>query len=136
MSKEGETVELRTPVAATGPAETWLAELVESMRETMRWEARRAAKEVHRTPIEDFVWSRPAQMALLGLQVKWTADVQSALYQASLGKKGSRCKRSLGEYEATLSKPGRAHAVQRPVARAADVAGDVHHDISSTRRTS
>ena len=103
VSKEGETVELRTPVAATGPAETWLAELVESMRETMRWEARRAAKEVHRTPIEDFVWSRPAQMALLGLQVKWTADVQSALYQASLGKKGS-LKRLLGEYETTLSK--------------------------------
>lgn len=103
VSKEGESVELRTPVLATGPAETWLAELVESMRETMRYEARRAAKEIHRAPIEEFLYTRPAQMALLGLQLKWTADVQSALYQASLGKKGT-LKRLLGEYEATLSK--------------------------------
>ena len=103
VSKEGESVELRTPVLATGPAEKWLAELVESMRETMRYEARRAAKEIHRAPIEEFLYTRPAQMALLGLQLKWTADVQSALYQASLGKKGT-LKRLLGEYEATLSK--------------------------------
>ena len=103
VSKEGESVELRTPVVAMGPAETWLAELVESMRETMRYEARRAAKEIHRTPVEDFLYNRPSQMALLGLQLKWTADVQSALYQASLGKKGV-LKKLLGEYETTLSK--------------------------------
>ena len=103
VSKEGESVELRTPITANGPAEVWLTDLVDSMRETMQYEARRAAKEVHRTPLEEFLFGRPAQMALLGLQLKWTADVQSALYQSSLGKKGI-LRKVLVEYEATLSK--------------------------------
>ena len=103
VSKEGESVELRTPVIATGPAEVWLDRLVNSMHETMRYEAHRAAKEVHRMSMEEFLFSRPAQMSLLGLQLKWTADVQVALYQASLGKKGT-LKKLLAEYETTLSK--------------------------------
>lgn len=179
ISKEGESVQLRTSVVATGPAEMWLSDLVQSMRETMRYEARRAAKEVHRMPVEEFLFGRPAQMALLGLQLKWTAGtLLSAVLHCCLVCLPGRCRRGLdalptpyhalptpalviltlgasrsvacrrpvgplsvvprqeGRAEKGPSRvrgdalqPGRAHPLQRPVARPADVARDVHHDF-------
>ncbi len=102
VSKEGEEVRLKCPLRIAGPAEDWLTALVEAMKDTMRLEARRAAKEVQKLPIDQFLFSRPAQMALLGLQIKWTSDVQSALYQMHLGKKNAM-KKLLSAYELTLS---------------------------------
>lgn len=102
VSKEGEEVQLIRNVDVAGPAEEWLADLVNAMKETLRSEARRAAKEVNKQPIQEFLFKRPAQMALLGLQVKWTADVQQALIQASMGRKGT-VKKLLTTYESILS---------------------------------
>lgn len=103
ISKEGEEVELCTPVQAVGRAEDWLGDLVLSMHDTMRHEAKKAAKEVYKMEIRSFVFSRPAQMALVGLQIKWTAEIQSALVQSSRGKTGcltkalKSCNRTLSE---------------------------------------
>lgn len=102
VSKEGEQVKLRSPFQISGPAEEWLKGLVDMMKDTMRLEARKAAKDVQKLTIKDFLFSRPAQMALLGLQIKWTADVQNALMQIRLGKKSALKKTALS-YESTLS---------------------------------
>lgn len=102
VSKEGEVVKLKSPLYISGPAEDWLTSLVEMMKDTMRYEARRAAKDVQKLTINQFIFSRPAQMALLGIQIKWTADVQSALLQLHLGKKAA-LKKVLSAYEITLS---------------------------------
>lgn len=37
---------------------------------------RRAHKEVYEQELETFVFGHPAQVALLGLQFQWTADMQ------------------------------------------------------------
>ena len=102
VSKEGEIVELKSPVEASGAAESWLQSLVDSMKETMRIEARRCAREVNKIPLNEFLFNRPAQMALLGLQIKWTSDVHIALVHLSSGKK-SALKKTLDTYNAMLS---------------------------------
>lgn len=102
VSKEGETVKLNTPFDASGPAEEWLASLVDEMRDTIRFEARKAAKDVQKLHVKEFLFSRPAQISLLGLQIKWTSDVQNALVQVYLGKK-SALRNLYSNYESTLS---------------------------------
>lgn len=102
VSKEGEVVELKSPIEATGAAESWLQSLVDSMQETMRIEARRCARDVNKIPLNEFLFNRPAQMALLGLQIKWTSDVQSALLHMSSGKKNA-LKKTLDTYNKMLS---------------------------------
>lgn len=36
--------------------------------------------------LEDFIFSHPAQIALLGIQFQWTADTQAALMNARTDK--------------------------------------------------
>lgn len=102
ISKEGEEVTLSTAVQISADPVEWLNALVASMVQTMRDEARRGAKEVYKMPVQEFLFTRPAQIALLGLQLKWTATVQSALVQTSRGKKGALT-RALRSCNATLS---------------------------------
>lgn len=46
------------------------------MQRTMNLVIRGAARAVHEMKLIDFIFSHPAQVALLGIQFQWTADVQ------------------------------------------------------------
>jgi dynein heavy chain len=50
--------------------------------------------------LEQFVFSHPAQVALLGLQLQWTADTQAALVAAKADK--AAMSRALKKSEALL----------------------------------
>ena len=57
--------------------EVWLQRLVEGMQGTMKAIIKRAASNVNEMGLQDFIFSHPAQTALLGLQFQWTADTQA-----------------------------------------------------------
>lgn len=100
-SREGERVALARPVDARGNVEAWLARLVGGMQETLKGAIRRAAREVDELELGEFLFSRPAQVALLGLQFQWTADTAAALHGAARDEKGALT-RALRKAEATL----------------------------------
>jgi dynein heavy chain len=108
-SREGERVVLSKPVDARGPVEVWLQRLVTGMQETMRDLIRETAYEIRELGQEgseefnlaEFLFSRPAQVALVGLQMKWTGETLAALQAASRDEKGALTK-ALKRAEATL----------------------------------
>lgn len=53
------------------------------MQSTVKATIRDAALSVHSRPLAEFIQATPAQVALLGLQLLWTADVHEALSNAS-----------------------------------------------------
>ena len=59
-----------------GMVEAWVQKLVDGMQNTMKAVIKRAARNVNEMSLEDFLFSNPAQVALLGLQFQWTADTQ------------------------------------------------------------
>ena len=46
------------------------------MQDTVKAIIKRAARNVYEMDLESFIFSHPAQMALLGIQFQWTADMQ------------------------------------------------------------
>lgn len=102
-SKEGEKVPLVRGVDANGPAETWLARLVHAMQQTIRILIRKTAADVTspNLDVSNFIFSRPAQIALIGLQMRWNRDITTALVAASREEKGALT-RALRKTEATL----------------------------------
>lgn len=59
--------------------EGWLQRLVDGMQGTMKAIIKRAHRNVYEMGLQDFIFSHPAQVALLGLQFQWTADTQASL---------------------------------------------------------
>ena len=59
-----------------GIVEVWLQRLVEGMQGTVKAIVKRAARNVYEMDLQSFIFSHPAQMALLGIQFQWTADMQ------------------------------------------------------------
>ena len=57
--------------------EVWLQRLVEGMQGTIKAIVKRAARNVSEMGLQDFIFSHPAQVALLGLQFQWTAETQA-----------------------------------------------------------
>ena len=102
-SREGERVPLSRPVDARGPVEVWLQRLVTGMQETMRDLIRETAYDVREEEIDlaDLIFNRPAQVALLGLQLRWTGETLAALQAAAGDEKGALTK-ALKRAEATL----------------------------------
>lgn len=62
--------------AGAGMVEAWVQGVVDGMQGTMKAIIKRAARHVNELPLEEFLFSYPAQVALLGLQFQWTADTQ------------------------------------------------------------
>ena len=60
-----------------GIVEIWLQKLVEGMQNTMKAIVKRAARNVYEMDLQAFIFSHPAQTALLGIQFQWTADMHS-----------------------------------------------------------
>ena len=72
--------------------EQWLAKVVEGMQGTMKASIKRAARNVNEMKLDEFLFSHPAQVALLGIQFQWTAETQ---VRDSLGH-GLLCQRTAG----------------------------------------
>ena len=62
--------------AGAGMVEGWLAKVVDGMQGTMKAIIKRANRNVNEMKLDEFLFSHPAQVALLGLQFQWTADTQ------------------------------------------------------------
>ncbi|CEO98004.1 hypothetical protein PBRA_006118 [Plasmodiophora brassicae] len=87
-----ERIPLTTIVPAQGNIEDWLGQLEEQMRHAMKHIVRKAAMELADFDLNDlerFVTESPGQVALLGIQLMWTTDVQQSLVQAARGNKTS-----------------------------------------------
>jgi len=90
QSSEGE-VPFSTPVKAVGNIEDWLSELLRKMQITMKDLCRLSAGEVSTIQqdihsLRHFVDTNIAQFSLLGIQLMWTADQQTALEQCKTKK--------------------------------------------------
>jgi dynein heavy chain len=87
ISREGraeETINLRRPVRAAGNIEDWLMDLLQEMQYTMKELCEQCAIEISMTSAElsnlrKFVDNSCGQYALLGLQLMWTNDTETAL---------------------------------------------------------
>ncbi len=67
---------LTTENVSAGMVEVWLQRLVDGMQGTVKNIIKRASRNVQEMRLEDFIFSHPAQIALLGIQFQWTADTQ------------------------------------------------------------
>ena len=105
ISREGraeERIELRRPVKAVGNIEDWLNDLLREKRATMKLLAAACAAEIgvvagsggvggaDLTHLRSFVDSSCGQFALLGLQLLWTADMETALGASRKDKRAMR----------------------------------------------
>jgi dynein heavy chain, axonemal len=85
-SPQREEVEMDTHVDTKGNIEVWLQRLVDSMKNTVCAIIKAANRNVYNQELEAFIFSHPAQIALLGIQFMWTADTQQALTNAKTDK--------------------------------------------------
>lgn len=103
-------MEFERPVDAKGNIEVWLQRLVDGMQDTVKQIIKRAVRNVQEMGLEDFIFSNPAQISLLGIQFQWTADTQSALSNAKTDKTiMSKNMKKVGAAvwcEVVLEKPG------------------------------
>lgn len=66
-----------------GVVEIWLQKLVEGMQDTVKAIVKRVARNVYEMDLKSFIFSHPAQTALLGIQFQWTADTQARAFETS-----------------------------------------------------
>ncbi|MEW5318622.1 MAG: hypothetical protein WDW38_009830 [Sanguina aurantia] len=86
FSQQQERVEFERAIEAKGNIEVWLQRLVDGMQDTIKQVIRRAVRNVAEMTLEEFIFSHPAQVSLLGIQFQWTADTQAALTNAKTDK--------------------------------------------------
>jgi dynein heavy chain len=88
-----EEIRFLSPVKAVGNIEDWLAELLKKMQMTMKELARVCAKDflavTDASQLFDLVNAHKSQFALLGIQMLWTQDMQTAIdsYKDTKGSK-------------------------------------------------
>lgn len=70
---EEECVDLQPPVKCEGKIEEWLLKLETGMQVSLKEIAKIAANNVLSTPLKEFVKRQVSQIALLGIQIYWTA---------------------------------------------------------------
>lgn len=86
FSQQNECVPFENAVDAKGNIEVWLQRLVDGMQGTVKETIKRAHYNVNVMGLEEFIFSHPAQISLLGIQFQWTADTQAALVAARSDK--------------------------------------------------
>ncbi|XP_030637015.1 dynein heavy chain 11, axonemal [Chanos chanos] len=84
-SKEGEYMPFHTPCDCTGLVELWLTRLEDSMRLAVRQHISDAVVVYEDRPREQWILEHPAQVALTGSQIWWTADVGLAFERLNEG---------------------------------------------------
>uniref|UniRef100_A0A672GEB4 Dynein axonemal heavy chain 11 n=1 Tax=Salarias fasciatus TaxID=181472 RepID=A0A672GEB4_SALFA len=75
-SKEREYVPFQTECCCSGPVETWLSCLEESMKECIRGHLFEAVTVYEDRPREQWILEFPAQVALTGSQIWWGNDME------------------------------------------------------------
>uniref|UniRef100_A0A7S1PHU2 AAA+ ATPase domain-containing protein n=1 Tax=Percolomonas cosmopolitus TaxID=63605 RepID=A0A7S1PHU2_9EUKA len=83
----GEVVKFTEPFIAEGNVEEWLQKLEVTMQKTMRDIIRNCARECSSITMEQLISEYPAQVALLGIQLLWTADCEDAINKYPQDKK-------------------------------------------------
>ncbi|BFZ02963.1 hypothetical protein BsWGS_06002 [Bradybaena similaris] len=78
FSKDGEYVDLSSPCDLSGQVETWLNQLLDSMKATVRHEMTEAVSGYEEKPRDQWLFDFPAQVALCGTQIWWTTEVNIA----------------------------------------------------------
>jgi hypothetical protein len=99
-----EDLELYHEVRAEGPVEDWLNVLCDEMQLSVRQETRVGAQEVISMPLKEFVDKSISQISLLGIQLKWTIQMEEAISRSNhrdrkdeLDRKSNEVKAILGE---------------------------------------
>ena len=89
ISKEGEIVQLDRPVRAEGSVEIWLMSLLVAAKDSVNSIIRNAFHIISDTNFDmlDFVIKYQAQVGILGIQMIWTREAESALQNCRLDKK-------------------------------------------------
>ncbi|XP_035799351.2 dynein axonemal heavy chain 11 [Amphiprion ocellaris] len=75
-SKDREYVPFQTDCYCSGPVETWLSRLEESMKESVRGHLFEAVSMYEERPREQWILDFPAQVALTGSQIWWSNDME------------------------------------------------------------
>ena len=75
FSKDGEMVELVEPCDCNGQVEVWLNRLLDSMKATVLHEMAEAVGAYEEKPRDQWLFDFPAQVALCGVQIWWSAEV-------------------------------------------------------------
>ncbi|XP_023932721.1 dynein heavy chain 5, axonemal [Lingula anatina] len=89
VSMEGETINLEEPVMAQGNVEVWLGDLLRNGRKSLHSIIRSASISIQDPSFNllEFENMFAAQVGLLGIQMLWTADAETALSNAKSDKK-------------------------------------------------
>jgi dynein heavy chain len=78
-----EDLDLYHEVRAEGPVEDWLNVLCEVMQFSVRQETRTGAQNVLSMPLKEFVDHSISQISLLGIQLKWTIQMEEAISRSN-----------------------------------------------------
>ncbi|XP_055861319.1 dynein axonemal heavy chain 8-like isoform X4 [Biomphalaria glabrata] len=89
VSREGEKIDLETPVRCEGNVEQWLDTLMNEQQKSLHGIIREAFRAVCASEFElyTFLNNFPAQIGLLGIQILWTKTSEDALKAAKFDKK-------------------------------------------------
>ncbi|XP_074092949.1 dynein axonemal heavy chain 8 [Macrotis lagotis] len=89
ISREGERIQLDSPVLAKGPVEIWLLDLLRVQMSSLHNVIRSAFYQIGDSGFQllPFLYHFPAQVGLLGIQMLWTHDSEEALNNAKDDRK-------------------------------------------------
>lgn len=91
ISKDNEVVPFRVPFEMKGAVENWLNELVKFMQVTLKGVLATSMTDAlswddNKLPREDWVFTVPAQLALVTSQTIWTEEVEASLEELESGQ--------------------------------------------------
>ena len=72
---EGERVQLGKNLKARAPVETWLAAVESQMRAALKAAAKKALRDFHDVPQDEWIMQQPAQMVLAVSSIVWCSQV-------------------------------------------------------------
>ncbi|XP_038653360.1 dynein heavy chain 11, axonemal-like isoform X2 [Scyliorhinus canicula] len=84
-SKEKEYVPFQAKCKCIGQVETWLNQLEETMKETVRHQITEAVAAYEEKPRDQWIFDYPAQVVLTSTQIYWTTDVGIAFERLEEG---------------------------------------------------
>ncbi|XP_059501105.1 dynein axonemal heavy chain 8-like [Stegostoma tigrinum] len=89
ISREGEQIQLDTPVIAKGPVEVWLGDLLRVQQASLHTVIKLAFYSFSEPEFQliPFLYEAPGQVGILAIQIIWTRDSEDAIKLAKDSKK-------------------------------------------------